>query len=67
MIFSYLMKNFADGKTSSGDELSVILKNLGHDMKIVLRWLNLNSRNKWTKEKFSLWFLGNSYSQDIAL
>ena len=37
MIFSYLLKNFADGKTSSGDELSVILKNLGNDMKIVLR------------------------------
>ena len=41
----YDICNFADGKTlfTSGDNLSAILKSLGHDMKILLRWLNSNS------------------------
>ena len=37
--------NFADGKTlfSCGDNLLVVLKNLEHNMKILLKWFSLNS------------------------
>ena len=39
------ISNFADDNTlfSCGENLSVILKSLEHDMKILLKWLNLYS------------------------
>ena len=51
--------NFADDNTlySSGTELSSILENLKHDMKIILKWFRINSL-KANHGKFQFMILG---------
>ena len=53
--------NFADDNTplSSGDILSVTMKSVEHDMKILLRWFNLNLL-KTNTGKFQFMILGKS-------
>ena len=60
--------NFADDNRLffCGNNLSVILKSLEHDMKNLLRWFNSNSL-KADPGKFQWWFLGNFYGQNIVL
>ena len=53
--------NFADANTlySSGIELSSILENLKHDMKIILKWFRIKSL-KANSGKFQFMILGKN-------
>ena len=72
MIFSYLLKNLIYvillTKTLSfwGNNLSVILESLEHDIKILLRWFNLNSL-KVNPGRFQFMILGKSLRPKYCL
>ena len=60
--------NFADDNTlySSGKELSYILENLKHDMKIILKWFKMNSL-KANPAKFQFMILGKKLGNKVKL
>ena len=58
--------NATRGILATRDNLSVILKILGHDMKILSRWLNLNSL-KASPENFQSMILGKSLRSKYCL
>ena len=58
--------NATRGILATRDNLSVILKILGHDMKILSRYLNLNSL-KASPEKFQSTILGKSLRSKYCL
>ena len=60
--------NFADDNTlySGGIELSIILENLKHDMKSILKWFKVNSM-KANPEKFQFMILGRKNRSKITL
>ena len=60
--------NFADGSTldSGGMELSSILENLKHDMKVILKWFRINLL-KANLGKFQFMILGKKQSNKVKI
>ena len=73
MIFLYLLKkteicNFADDNTiyDCGEDLSNILENLKHDLKILLKWFRINSLRA-NPRKFQFMILGKEKRNSVKL
>ena len=71
-IFMFIKKseicNFADDNAiyGCGDDLSNILENLKHDMKILLKWFRINSLQAYPR-KFQFMILGKKKRNSVKL